>query len=219
MELTPPAVHCVIVDDHVMLLDLLAGVVRTVPGVVISATATDVTDAGRIAALDAVDLLIVDRRLASGDGMDLVRSVLARHPRMKCIVITGSTIDFVCPPDLMDCVVAVIDKSHACDMLLAEINRIVGTPAPAAGGPPLDDVQSRLTPRELELFIALGDGLTNKEVGQRFGITTRTVETHRKAISRKLGQSGSALIRLATLHRQAGLSRDRGAVPASGPSR
>lgn len=216
MEFAPPAVHCVIVDDHVMLLDLLAGVVRTVPGIVISATATDVTDAGRIAALEAVDLLIVDRRLASGDGMELVRSVLARHPRMKCIVITGSTIDFVCPPDLMDCVVSVIDKSHACDTLLAEINRIVGVPAPPAAPP--DAVQSLLTPRELELFVALGDGLTNKEVGQRFGITTRTVETHRKAISRKLGQSGAALIRLATLHRHAA-SREPGTVATSDPSR
>ncbi len=216
MEFAPPAVHCVIVDDHVMLLDLLAGAVRTVPGIVISATATDVTDAGRIAALEAVDLLIVDRRLASGDGMELVRSVLVRHPRMKCIVITGSTIDFVCPPDLMDCVVSVIDKSHACDTLLAEINRIVGVPAPPAAPP--DAVQSLLTPRELELFVALGDGLTNKEVGQRFGITTRTVETHRKAISRKLGQSGAALIRLATLHRHAA-SRDPGTVATSDPSR
>jgi DNA-binding NarL/FixJ family response regulator len=216
MEFAPPAVHCVIVDDHVMLLDLLAGVVRTVPGIVISATATDVTDAGRIAALEAVDLLIVDRRLASGDGMELVRSVLVRHPRMKCIVITGSTIDFVCPPDLMDCVVSVIDKSHACDTLLAEINRIVGVPAPPAAPP--DAVQSLLTPRELELFVALGDGLTNKEVGQRFGITTRTVETHRKAISRKLGQSGAALIRLATLHRHAA-SREPGTVATSDPSR
>jgi len=216
MEFVPPAVHCVIVDDHVMLLDLLAGVVRTVPGIVISATATDVTDAGRIAALEAVDLLIVDRRLASGDGMELVRSVLARHPRMKCIVITGSTIDFVCPPDLMDCVVSVIDKSHACDTLLAEINRIVGVTAPPAAPP--DAVQSLLTPRELELFVALGDGLTNKEVGQRFGITTRTVETHRKAISRKLGQSGAALIRLATLHRHAA-SREPGTVATSDPSR
>lgn len=216
MEFAPPAVHCVIVDDHVMLLDLLAGAVRTVPGIVISATATDVTDAGRIAALEAVDLLIVDRRLASGDGMELVRSVLVRHPRMKCIVITGSTIDFVCPPDLMDCVVSVIDKSHACDTLLAEINRIVGVPAPPAAPP--DAVQSLLTPRELELFVALGDGLTNKEVGQRFGITTRTVETHRKAISRKLGQSGAALIRLATLHRHAA-SREPGTVATSDPSR
>lgn len=216
MELTPPVVHCVIVDDHVMLLELLAGVVRTVPGLVISTTATDVTDAGRIAALDTVDLLIVDRRLASGDGMDLVRSVLARHPRLRCIVITGSTIDFVCPPDLMDCVVSVIDKAHACDTLLAEINRIVGVPAPAAGG--AATIESRLTPRELELFIALGDGLTNKEVGQRFGITTRTVETHRKAISRKLGQSGAALIRLATLHRNAA-SRDPVTFAAADPPR
>jgi len=219
MEFVPPAVHCVIVDDHVMLLDLLAGVVRTVPGIVISATATDVTDAGRIAALEAVDLLIVDRRLASGDGMELVRSVLARHPRMKCIVITGSTIDFVCPPDLMDCVVSVIDKSHACDTLLAEISKAVGGAENAA---PIrlsaEQIKSRLTGREFELFTVLGEGLSNKEIGQRFGISTRTVETHRKSISRKLGSSGAALVRLAAIHHHLGGGSERGRSRSVDPS-
>lgn len=220
MDKAYSTIHCVIVDDHVLLLDLLVGVVRTVPGLVVSATGTDVTDAGRIAALDRVDLLVVDRKLPSGDGPDLVRTVLARHPHMKCIVIAGSTLDFVCPPDLMDCIVSVVDKAHACDTLLTEISRVAGTPPlGTAGQSSADEIRSRLTPREFELFISLGEGLSNKEVGQRFGISTRTVETHRKAISRKLGQSGAALIRMATLHRHAGLSGEVRPVPAAEQSR
>ncbi len=59
--------------------------------------------------------------------------------------------------------------------------------------------------REWQLFLTLGDGLSNKELGTRFGISTRTVETHRKAIAKKLGVSGAALVRLAVLqHRSAG---------------
>lgn len=215
-----PMTQCVIVDDHVMLLDLLVGAVRGIPGLSVVATATDITDAERIAALDRVDLLIVDRRLPSGDGIDLVRAVLARHPGLKCIVIAGCVTDFVCPPDLMDCVVSVIDKAHACDTLLAAVGKAVGASAPEAGGPgSLADVETLLTPRELELFTMLGEGLSNKELGQRFGISTRTVETHRKAISKKLGCSGAALVRLATLHRHGGLAANLRAAPSAEPSR
>lgn len=193
-------IHCVIVDDHQMLLDLMADAVRGISGVTVTATATDVADADRLAELDRIDLVIVDRRLKTGDGMDVVRKVLARHPGIKCIVVAGVTLDFVCPPDLLDVVVSVIDKTHACETLLAEIARVVGVPrttadrASVAGG-----IRSQLTAREWELLLALGQGLSNKELGSHFGISTRTVETHRKAIARKLGVSGSALVRLAVL--------------------
>lgn len=201
--------QCVIVDDHVMLLDLLVGAVRGMPGVSVAATATDVTDAPRIAALNRVDLLIVDLKLPSGDGMDLVRTVRADHPGLKCIVITGFVREFVCPPDLIDCVVSAVDKAHACDTLITAVRQAAGTGIPGSGGPgTADELGLRLTPRELELFTMLGEGLSNKELGQRFGISTRTVETHRKSISKKLGQSGAALVRLATLHRHGGLTAE-----------
>jgi DNA-binding NarL/FixJ family response regulator len=212
--------QCVIVDDHVMLLDLLVGAVRGIPGLAVAGTATDVTEADRITALDRVDLLIVDLKLPSGDGMDVVRAVRTRHPDLKCIVIAGCATDFVCPPDLIDCVVSVIDKAHACDALLAAVGAAVGAAAPAALGPGApDEIRSRLTPRELELFTMLGEGLSNKELGLRFGISTRTVETHRTAISKKLGMSGAALVRLATLHRHGGLAADHVPAVSVEPSR
>lgn len=199
---------CAIVDDHVMLLELLTGVVRTVPGLEVVATGTDLGDADKIAALDGLDLLIVDRILPSGDGLAIVRVVINRHPQVKCIVLAGSTIDFVCPADLAGCVVAVLDKAQACDTLLTEITRIVSPLSPATSGTmPLEEVKSLLTPREFEVFRILGEGLANKEIGQRCGISTKTVETHRKSIARKLRRSGAALIHLATVLRNAPFDR------------
>lgn len=193
-------IHCVIVDDHQMLLELLAGLVGSMPGVKVVATATDVADGHRLAALGRVDLMIVDRRLRTGDGMDVVRAVAVRHPGVKCIVIAGVTADFVCPPDLLDVVVAVIDKAHACESLLAEIDRVIDVPVGVAVG---REPGVELTDRERQVFAAIGEGLSNKELGSRFGISTRTVETHRKAIAKKLGVSGAALVRLAVLDRRA----------------
>jgi DNA-binding CsgD family transcriptional regulator len=100
------AIRCVIVDDQRMVLDLLTDAVRGVPGLTVVATATDVVEADRLAA-----------------------------------------------------------------------------------------IRSRLTVREWEVFVALGEGLSNKQLAKTLGLSTRTVETHRKAIARKLGVSGAALVR------------------------
>ena len=44
-----------------------------------------------------------------------------------------------------------------------------------------------LTPREREVADVLVTGIRNQEVGERFGISVRTVEVHRARILEKLG--------------------------------
>lgn len=44
----------------------------------------------------------------------------------------------------------------------------------------------KLTPRELEVLILIADGLTNLEIGERLGISVKTVDRHRENIMRKL---------------------------------
>lgn len=90
-------------------------------------------------------------------------------------------------------------------VLLAEIARVFAVPRPAH-----DDVlaseriRSHLTARERRVFVALGDGLANKEIGNRLDISTRTVETHRQAIARKMGVNGAALVRLSVIQGRGG---------------
>ena len=52
----------------------------------------------------------------------------------------------------------------------------------------------RLTPREREVLIGIARGLTSKEIGSEFNISTRTVETHRAALMRKLDVRSIALL-------------------------
>lgn len=201
MPSTTESIRCVIVAAHRLSLELLAQAVRGIPGLAVTATATDVDEADRLAALTGVDLLIVERRLKMSDGMDVIRRLFDRHPAMKCIVIADDIADSTCPPDVHPVVVSVVNRAHTLDVLLREIARAVQPSTDASGIPrSATAIRSQLTARQWELFVALGDGLSNKELGQRFGISTRTVETHRRAIARKLGVSGSALVRLAVLH-------------------
>jgi len=58
--------------------------------------------------------------------------------------------------------------------------------------------KSRITDREREIVQLLAEGKTSKEVAAVLGISVRTVETHRAAITKKLGlKSFSELIRYA----------------------
>jgi DNA-binding NarL/FixJ family response regulator len=57
-----------------------------------------------------------------------------------------------------------------------------------------------LTPRQRQIFSLIGQGHTNKDIARLTGLSVATVETHRKAIARRLGRSGAELVRMAALH-------------------
>ncbi|EPX85723.1 PAS and helix-turn-helix domain-containing protein [Salipiger mucosus] len=50
----------------------------------------------------------------------------------------------------------------------------------------------RLTPREREIAPLIGQGLTSRMIGERLGISTRTVETHRARLMKKFGVNNTA---------------------------
>lgn len=58
---------------------------------------------------------------------------------------------------------------------------------------PLPEVPAvLLTPREIEVLAALGNGLSNKETARRLGISPHTVKFHIESLFRKLGASSRA---------------------------
>lgn len=194
------AIRCVVVEDHVMVLQMLCGVLRTMGGIDVVATGTSLGDATRLASNARIDLVLLDLSLGQEDGFSLLRALSESHPQLKCIVLSSLESLATCPIDLIDHVVEVVDKGQAWDALLAAIERAVGDRLQSGlRMPRRETLLARLTPREYDVFESLGRGLTNKEIAKDLGISVKTVETHRKAVSRKLGCNGASLIRLATL--------------------
>jgi DNA-binding CsgD family transcriptional regulator len=71
---------------------------------------------------------------------------------------------------------------------------VVRTAAPSQAGfaaHPSDDAPL-LTPREIEVLAAIGDGLSNKEVARRLGISQHTVKFHVAALFHKLDATSRA---------------------------
>ncbi len=195
-----------------MFLQLLVGMLRTVPGIRLAAVAQGVREAIQACQQHPVDLLILDLRLPDGDGLEVLRHVASRRSVVECIVLSSAAAEFSCPQSLLKHIRAIVDKTQTYERLSAAIQEVVrdrGVPTTRHDSSSSGDPCEILRPRELEVFELIGQGLTTNEIGARLGISQNTVETHRKNIASKLKASGAELVRLATIYNQTSLPRGR----------
>ena len=76
----------------------------------------------------------------------------------------------------------VVDAADEADVVMHDASTADGF-APLAES----DLGALLTPRELEVLGAIGEGLTNKAIARRLGISLHTVKFHAESLFRKLG--------------------------------
>ena len=69
------------------------------------------------------------------------------------------------------------------------IVRSPGTRSPGFGAVQEAEARTLLTPREAQILDAIADGLTNKAIARRLGISLHTVKFHVESVFRKLGAS------------------------------
>ena len=200
------ALRCVVVEDQVMFLQLLVAMLRTQPNLEVVATAQGVEEALAVCAEHDPDLLILDLALPDGDGLSVVQALSHSEQPPVVIVLSGQASSFVCPRELTPLVQAVVDKTRAYADLSTEIQRLLRCTGQqeesAASGAAL---LSTLTLRERQVFSLIGKGHTNRAIADLLGLSVRTVETHRKRITVKLGAKGGDLVRLAALDLQMAL--------------
>ena len=77
----------------------------------------------------------------------------------------------------------VLDAGHD----VVEAGADIVMQAPAAEFAAAREADELLTPRELEVLGAIGEGLTNKAIARRLGISLHTVKFHVESLFRKLG--------------------------------
>jgi DNA-binding NarL/FixJ family response regulator len=193
---------CLILEDHTLFGQLLAGMLRSLPGIGDVTLATTVASGIATAAAQKLDLVILDLMLPDGHGLQVLQTVVAQRPDVACIILSSKADESVFSADYAKNILALIDKTAAFESLRLEVEAIVrsrlGGLSAAAGVDP----ERVLRPRELEVFEQIGKGLSTRAIARNLGITMHTVNTHRKAIVAKLGVVGAELVRMATVHNQ-----------------
>lgn len=195
-----PVVH--IVDDDQGLRDALVRLVRSVG---YEARPHGSVKAFLSAARLAVpSCILLDVRLPDMSGLELQANLAKAEIEHPVIMMTGyadipmsvramkaGAIDFLTKPfrdqDLLDAVAAAVER----DRLRLEQQHVRSE---------LDTRYGSLSQREREVLAGIVDGLMNKEIADRLGLSIVTVKAHRGSLTRKMGAAGAAdLVRAAQL--------------------
>ncbi|MEJ2578382.1 MAG: response regulator transcription factor [Kineosporiaceae bacterium] len=180
-------------DDHEVVRRGVVDVVDADPTLNVVAEAGSVLDAVRRAAAVRPDVAVVDLKLPDGTGVDLVRRLREEHPEVKCVVLTSFDDDEAVAAALAAGASAFVLKTVR-GTEIAEIVRAV-----AAGRNLLDervmarrkaahtDPTESLTPTEHKVLELIGDGLSNREIGDQLGLAEKTVKNHVTGLLAKMG--------------------------------
>lgn len=138
---------------------------------------------------DRPAVLLLDVRMPGMSGMALLERLRAQHPSLPIIMITGhGDIDMAVRAMKLGAM-DFITKPFSAQALLDRVQEVVRRPPETgAARPEAEEAAARLatlTPREREIFDRIVSGASNKVIALDFGISIRTVESHRASIMDK----------------------------------
>lgn len=135
-------------------------------------------------------IILLDIKMPGRDGMEILRLIRQQSQSAKIIMMTGHGDIPLAVKAMQAGANDFIEKPFEAQRIKSVLE---GCGAQEGSG----HVLERLTPRERETAMLLSNGLPNKEVAFRLGISPRTVEVHRARIMSKLTISSPAeLVRL-----------------------
>jgi DNA-binding NarL/FixJ family response regulator len=192
------AIKIVVADDHeVVRLGLRTLLANT--DIKIAAEASSGEEAVKLAMKHNPDVVLLDIRMAEGDGLNALGRIKLDKPEMPILMF--STYDnptyvaravalgaagYVLKGAGRDKLIEGIRKAAAGESVWTreELRRVTG----ALATPRLNsDVEVPLTQRESEVLRQLALGLTNKVIAQSLDISYETVKEHVQHILRKVG--------------------------------
>jgi DNA-binding NarL/FixJ family response regulator len=177
-------------DDHPLIRDGLAAVIRAEGGLEVVAEAANGEEAIEAYARLHPDIVLMDLRMPVMDGLTATRAILADDPNARIIVLTTYDGD----EDIHRALSAGARGYLLKDMMRTDLLGVIravhrgqrGIPGPIAARLAEHTPRIGLTPRELEVLRFVADGLSNAEVAERIGRTEGTVKVHLKNILQKL---------------------------------
>jgi FixJ family two-component response regulator len=137
--------------------------------------------------------VVADIRMPGLSGLQMQQQLALRAPQLPVIIITGHGDIDAARAAFKAAAVDFFEKPFDEELLIAAIERALGAAAPLAA-----QRHVALSQREREVMALVVDGCGNKEIGERLGISPRTVEVHKSRLMAKVGARNLAdLIRLA----------------------
>jgi two-component system nitrate/nitrite response regulator NarL len=197
----PRQIRVLLVDDHPFVREGIKSHLATQSGIKVVGEAGNGEEALRQAARLRPDVVLMDISMPSMNGLEAMSRLRRKAPRARVLVLTmhenreyiarvfrlGARA-FIRKDSSPEELVRAIHAVHAGEAFIgpAVSSVLVEELARGGSGETRTDRTLALSGREREVLVRVAEGLGNKEISQRLGVSVRTVETHREHIMRKL---------------------------------
>ncbi|MEX1027681.1 MAG: response regulator transcription factor [Candidatus Paceibacterota bacterium] len=198
--------NILIVDDHPMMRDGLATQISNEPDLAVCGEADDVAAALRLVDELNPDLVIIDISLKTGHGIDLIKRIRERHPKMKMLVNSMYDESVYAERSLQAGALGYLSKQTARETLIDAIravlsgkiylspemtDRIVRSRVSGMIEPGKSPIES-LSNRELEVLTLIGQGNTSGTIAKQLHLSVHTIDTYREKLKIKLNLANGA---------------------------
>ncbi len=188
-------IRVVVVDDHAVVRTGLVELLGAAGDLEVIGAAQDGEQAIAVCTADPPDVVLMDLSMPGMDGVEATRRILHALPSVQIVVLTSFS--------ERERIAAALDAGAVGYLLKdAEPDELVrGVRAAAHGQSPLDprvaramlmarrgpDPLAAMTDREREVLALLREGLPNKLIARRLGISEKTVKAHLTSVFRRIG--------------------------------
>lgn len=193
-------IRLVVADDHAVVRQGLRGLLESVEDLVVVGVASDGLQAVDLTRELRPDIVLMDLQMPGLDGVGATRAIVAEGLGAEVLVLTsffdnarilaaldagavGYLLKDAEPAELIDGIRAVARGESPLDPRAARL--LLTSRASGAGARAEQHVE--LSPRETEVLRLVVEGLLNKQIAQRLGISERTVKAHLTSIFQRAG--------------------------------
>ncbi len=202
-----------LVDDHPLVVTGLAQIINSQNDLVTCGEASSPAETLTAVATHKPDLVVLDLRLKSGDGLELIKTLKAQYSTLRILVLSQFDEGLYAERVLRAGAQGYLMKDQATGELLGAIravlrgevylnrtmaNRLLQKTFASQPLPRAARVE-KLTDRELQVLLLLGTGMSTRKIAAQLNLSIKTVETYREHLKRKLDLPGATeLIHFAT---------------------
>jgi len=145
------------------------------------------------------DVAVLDARLPDGSGIDVCREIRSTNPEIAALILTSYDDDEALFSAIMAGAAGYVLKQIRGTDLVDAVRRVAAGQSlldPAVTqqvldrlrvGPPQDAALAPLTDQERRVLGLIGEGLTNRQIGERMFLAEKTIKNYVSALLGKLG--------------------------------